>query len=96
MLKNWMSGCQFIIQQSKAIAMQKHPEYLWQFDKLDSNDNITDSDSDKFKVRIRERTSSAGNIMNVEKVVLFKHLSNFWRTFCFEINLILTDEGNLE
>ena len=51
--------------------MQKHSEYLWQFDKLDSNDNIIDSDSDKFKVRIRERTSSAGNIMNVEKVVLF-------------------------
>lgn len=76
--------------------MQKHPEYLWQFDKLDSNDNITDSDSDKFKVRIRERTSSPGNIKNVEKVVLFKHLSNFWRTFCFKMNLILTDEGNLE
>ena len=45
--------------------MQKHLEYLWQFDEVDLNDNIKDSDSKKLKVTITERTSSLANIKNV-------------------------------
>ena len=68
---------------------------LWQYCRDDPNDNITQSESFKFKIKITEKTPAAGNTKDVETVVPLKYLSNFWRTLeitlinC-EINLILT------
>ena len=68
---------------------------LWQYYKDDPNDNLTDSESFKSKVKITGNTPAAGNTKDVEIIVPLKHLSNFWRTLemplinC-EINLILT------
>ena len=52
----------------------------------DTNDNITDSQSFKFKARITGRTPAAGNTKDVEKVVSWKYLSNFQRIL--ELSLI--------
>ena len=63
--------------------------------KDDPNDNITDSESFKFKVKITGKTPNDGNTKDVETIVLLKNLSNFWTTFemplinC-EVILILT------
>ena len=68
---------------------------LWQYYKDDPNDNITQSESFKFKIKITGKTSAAGNTKDVEIIVPLKYLSNFWRTLerplinC-EANLILT------
>ena len=68
---------------------------LWQYYKDDPNDNITNSESFKFKVKITGKTPAAGNTKDVEIIVPLKYLSNFWRTLemtlinC-EVNLILT------
>ena len=68
---------------------------LWQYYNDDPNDNLTDSESFKSKVKITENTPAAGNTKNVEIIVPLKYLSNFWRTLeiplinC-EVNLILT------
>ena len=68
---------------------------LWQYFKDDPNDNITQSESFKSKIKITRKTPAAGNPKNVEIIVSLKHLSNFWRTLemplinC-EVNLILT------
>ena len=43
----------------------------------DTNDNIADSQSFKFKARITGRTPAAGNTKDVEIVVSWKYLSNF-------------------
>ena len=58
----------------------------WQYcrDEPDAND-ITDSESFKFKSKLTDNTNNAG-IVNVGTVVPLKYLSNFWRTF--EISLI--------
>ena len=68
---------------------------LWQYYKDDPNDNnITESESFKSKIKITGKTSAAGNIKEVEIIVALKYLSNFWRTLemrlinC-EVNLIL-------
>ena len=72
---------------------------LWQYYKDDPNDNITQSESFKFKIKITGKTPAAGNTKNVEIAVSLKYLSNFWRTFemllinC-EVNLILTWSSN--
>ena len=72
---------------------------LLQYDRYDSNDNITQSDSFKYKIKITGKTPATGNITAVEIAVPLKDLSNFWRTFemllinC-EINLILTRSEN--
>ena len=65
---------------------------LWQYYKDDPNDNITQSESFKSKLKITGETPAAGN----KKINLpLKYLSNFWRTlempliYC-EVNLILT------
>ena len=65
---------------------------LWQYYKDDPNDNITQSESFKSKLKITGKTPAAGN----KKIILpLKCLSNFWRTlempliYC-EVNLILT------
>ena len=68
---------------------------LWQYNKDDSNNNITQSESFKSKIKITGKTPAAGNTKDVEIIVPLKYLSNFWRTLemplinC-EVNLILT------
>ena len=68
---------------------------LWQYYKDDPNDNITQSESFKSKIKITGKTPAAGNTKDVEIIVPLKYLSNFWRTLemllinC-EVNLQLT------
>ena len=68
---------------------------LWQYYKNDPNDNITQSELIKSKIKITGKTPAAGNTKNVEIAVTLKYFSNFWRTLemplnnC-EVNLILT------
>ena len=68
---------------------------LWQYYKDDPNDNITQSESFKSKIKITGKTPAAGNTKDVEIIVPLKYLSNFWRSLeiplinC-EVNLILT------
>ena len=68
---------------------------LWQYYKDDPNDNLTDSESFKSKVKITGKTPNNGNTKDVEIIVPLKYLSNFWRTLemslinC-EISLFLT------
>ena len=68
---------------------------LWQYYKDDPNDNITQSESFKSKIKITGKTPAAGNTKDVEIIVPLKYLSNFWRTLemplinC-DVNLILT------
>ena len=68
---------------------------LWQYYKDDPNNDITQSESFKFKAKITGKTPAAGNAKDAEIIVPLKYLSNFWRTYemqlinC-EINLILT------
>ena len=68
---------------------------LWQYYKDDPNDNLTDSESFKSKVKITGNTPNNRNTKDVEIIVPLKYLSNFWRTLemplinC-EVNLILT------
>ena len=60
-----------------------------------ANDNKTQSESFKLKIKITGKTTAAGNTKDIEIAVLFKYLSKFWKTLemplinC-EINLILT------
>ena len=67
---------------------------LWQYYRDDPNDNITQSESFKSKIKITGKTPADGNTKNVEIAVPLKYLSNFWRTLetplmkC-EINLTL-------
>ena len=67
---------------------------LWQYYKNDPNDNLTQSESFKPKIKITEKTPAAGNTKDVEITAPLKYLSNFWRTLemplinC-EVNLIL-------
>ena len=77
------------------IVIQKPPKSLWQYYKDDPNDNLTDSELFKSKVKITGNTPNNGNTKDVKKIVLLKYLSNFWRTLemsliNFEVNLILT------
>ena len=68
---------------------------LWQYYRDDPNDNITESESFKYKIKITAKTPAAGNIKDIETAVPLKYLSNFLRaleirlTHC-EINFILT------
>ena len=68
---------------------------LWQYYKDDPNDNLTDSESFKSKVKITGKTPDDGNTKDVEKIVPLKYLSNFSRTpemplINCDFNLILT------
>ena len=71
----------------------------WQYYRDDPNDNITQSESFKFNIKITKNTPAAGNTQDVEIAVLLKCFSNFWRTLemplihC-KINLILTWSKN--
>ena len=65
---------------------------LWQYYKYDPNDNITQSESFKSKIKITGETPVAGNTKNIELAVPLKYLSNFWRTLVMplincEVNL---------
>ena len=68
---------------------------LWQYHRDERNNNLTDSESLKFKIKIIGNTPNDFNKKNVEIIVPLKYLSNFWRTIemplinC-EVNLILT------
>ena len=68
---------------------------LWQYYKDNPNDNLTDSESFRSKVKITANTPTAGNTKDVEIIVPLKYLSNCRRTLemplinC-EVNLILT------
>ena len=53
---------------------------LWQYYKDDPNDNTTQSESFKSKIKITGKTPAAGNTKDVEIIVPLKYLSNFWRT----------------
>ena len=68
---------------------------LWQYYRDETNDNLANSESFKFKVKITGKTPAADNEKDVEIMVPLKYLSNFWRTLEMplinsEVNLILT------
>ena len=50
---------------------------LWQYYKNDPNDNITQPESFKSKIKITGKNSAAGNTKDVEIIVPLKNLSNF-------------------
>ena len=68
---------------------------LWHYYRDEPNNNLADSESFKFKVKITGKTPNDDNEKDVETMVPLKYLSNFWRTLelplinC-EVNLILT------
>ena len=69
---------------------------LWQYGKNDPNDNITYSESFKFKSSF---TNDSGNVSteNAEIAVQLKYLSNFWRNLELQliiVKLILTWSTN--
>ena len=76
----------------------KTSESLWQYYRDDLNDNITQSESFKFKIKITEKIPAAGNTKHAEIVVPLKYLSNFCRTLempliNYEINHISSTTG---
>ena len=69
--------------------------YLWQHYKDEPNNNLTDFESFKSKLKISGNTPADGNTKDVEIIVPIKYLSNFWKTVDMslincEANLILT------
>ena len=68
---------------------------LWQYYKDDSNDNIENSESSKYKIKRTVKIPNDRNTKDVEIMVPLKYLNNFWRTLGMslincEVNLILT------
>ena len=68
---------------------------LWQYYKDHPNDNLADSESFKYKVKISGKTPNNGNMKDLEITVPLKYLSKFWRTLQMplincEVNLVLT------
>ena len=62
---------------------------LWQYYKDDPNDNIADSESFKYKVKITGKTPDDGNTKDVDLIVSLKYLSNSWGTLGMPlINLV--------
>ena len=53
---------------------------LWQYHRDESNDNLTDSESFKSKIKITRKAPAVGNEKDVEIMVPLKYLSIFWRT----------------
>ena len=51
---------------------------LWQYYRDNPNDNITQSESFKHKIKITGKTLAAGNTKDVEIAVSVKYLINFW------------------
>ena len=52
---------------------------LWQYYKDEPNDNLTDSESFKSKIKIRGNTFANANTSDVEIITPLKYLGNFWR-----------------
>ena len=50
---------------------------LWQYYKDDPDDNLADSESFKYKVKITGKTPNDRNIKNVEIIAPLQYLSNF-------------------
>ena len=77
----------------------KKSESLWQYYKDDPNNNLENSESFTFKMKITGNTPNDGNTKDVEIMVPLKYLSNFWRTLempiinC-EVEFILTWSKN--
>ena len=66
---------------------------LWQYYRDNPNDNITQSESFKHKIKITGKTLAAGNTKDVEIALSVKYLSNFLRSLKmplinYEINFI--------
>ena len=59
---------------------QKTSQSLQQYYRDNSNDNITQSESFKFKIKITGKTPATGNTKDFELAVSLKYLSNFWKT----------------
>ena len=59
---------------------------LWQYYEDEPNSYVADSESFKSKMKITGNTHASGNTNDVEIMVPFKYLRNFWRTL--EIPLI--------
>ena len=55
----------------------KTSESLWQYYTDDPNDNITQSESFKSKIKITGKTPAGGNTKDVESIVSLKYLSKF-------------------
>ena len=74
-------------------------QHLSYYYKDEPNDNLTDSESFKSKIKITGNIPADGNKKDVEITVTSKYLSNFWRTLemplinC-EANLTLTWSSN--
>ena len=68
---------------------------LWQYYRDEPKNNLANSESFKFKIKITGKIPNNDNEKDVEIMVPLKYLSNFWRTLemplinC-EVNLILT------
>ena len=67
---------------------------MWQYYRDDPNDNVTESESFKYKTKITRKTRDAGNTKKDKISLPWKYLSNFWRflempLFNCETNLIL-------
>ena len=58
----------------------KTSESLWQYYRDESSDNLENSESFKFKIKITGKNPAVGNEKDVEIMVPLKYLSNFWRT----------------
>ena len=74
-------------------------ENLWQYYRDDSNRNIVNSESFKFKINTTGKTPDAVNTKDVKIEIPLKYFSKFWRTLempliSCEINLILTWSEN--
>ena len=68
---------------------------LWQYYRDEPNDNLANTESFKFKVKVTGKTPAADNEKDVEIMVPLKYLSNFWKTVEMplinsEVNVILT------
>ena len=68
---------------------------LWQYYKDVQDNNLADSESFKYKVKITGNTPVDGNTKDAEIFAPLKYLSNFWRTLKMplincEMNLELT------
>ena len=60
---------------------------LWQYCRDDPNDNITQSESFKYKIKLPGKTPGDGNTKDVEIAVQLKYLSDFWKSL--EMALII-------
>ena len=50
---------------------------LWQYYRDDPNDNITQSESFKYNIKITAKTPAKGNTKDVKIALPLKYLSNF-------------------